>query len=207
MTDSTTTDAVRSVDGTWITAAGRNWDAVRLPRELGLDAFNSVTGPLGAVAMAPGTRGMYFLVPPGTTRTWELPQTVALGKASHIALPPSDRKRPPGPYWLIPPRPGHLHTQTSDLHSAVETALGLRPGRPRTDRPDLAHLTLDQVKGLRCALCGDLLHRTRQLGLFCTVEGMLAEPTRLRACAPNCTTAVQAHPAAAGLSKTPEPAD
>ncbi|TLS45755.1 hypothetical protein FE633_13410 [Streptomyces montanus] len=207
MIDDTTTGAVQSIDGIWITPAGRYWDAVRLPRRLGLDAFNAVTGPLGAVVMAPVTRGMYFLVPPGTTRSWNLPQTVGLGEAAHIALPPAGRKYPPGPYWLVPPRRSQLHTPTYDLHCAVEIALGLRPGRPTADRPDLARLSLKQVKGVHCALCSHRLDQARKLGVFCTGEGLLAEPTELRACAPDCSTTSRSSLPAAGRAQAPEPAN
>lgn len=175
-----------SIGGTRIAPAGKAWDAVRLPRQLGLQALSDVAGKVGAIVMEPAVWRMYFLVPPGSTRAWSLPQTTALGETNHVVLPPVSRERPPGPYWLISPRHGRLHTSTDDLYTAVEIALGLRPGKSATNRPDLEHLTSDQIKGRNCALCNAGLHTDRSLGIFCTAEGLLSQPTELRACAPRC---------------------
>ncbi|MGW0651145.1 hypothetical protein ACWD4T_20445, partial [Streptomyces umbrinus] len=101
-------------------------------------------------------------------------------------LPPDGREQPPGPYWLISPQRGRLYTDTDDLHLAVETALGLRPDTQVGGRPDLALLTRDQVWGLCCALCNAPLSVSRILGTFCTGEGLLTDPTELRACTPHC---------------------
>ncbi|MGW0657064.1 hypothetical protein ACWD4T_51740, partial [Streptomyces umbrinus] len=107
-----TAEAIPGTCGTWIAPAGKVWDAVRLSPPLGLQALNAVTGNLGAVIMGPGDRGMYFLVPPGTTHAWNLPRTAALGQTSHVVLPPDGREQPPGPYWLISPQRGRLYTDT-----------------------------------------------------------------------------------------------
>ncbi len=177
---------IRSVDGFALTPAGTYWDAVRLPRELGLQTMTYVSGSVGAVLMGPPARGMYFLVPPGTTGSWDVPQTSALSSASYVALPPDYRIRPPGPYWLLSPQRGLLHTRTDELRAAIETALGLRPAAPDRVRPDLAQLTQGQIDGSHCAACDARLFNSRRLGMFCTGEGLLAEPTELWACAPRC---------------------
>ncbi|MDN0195129.1 hypothetical protein [Streptomyces sp. S.PNR 29] len=177
---------VPSADGTCIAAAGKAWDAVKLPRVLGAAALSSLTGKPGAVAVSPGNRSLYFLVRPGSATAWNLPPAVALSSASHIALPPPHRQQPPGPYWLISPRTRRLHTHSGELRRAVEIALGLRPGRSAAEQPDLAHLTDAQIRGAHCAICRAPLGHARRLGTFWTGEGVLAEPTELWACDPAC---------------------
>lgn len=186
VTDDIWSGAVPSAGGLWLTPAGQTWDAVRLPSQLGLCALSAVPGKLGAVLMAPHSRRMYFLVPPRTTTSWNLPHSTALSEADHVALPPAHRGRPPGPHWFIPPRHGRVHTRTDQLHAAVQVALGLRPGRPQEDQPNLAGLSLDQVQGRNCALCNAPLVRARRTGTFCTGTGLLTEPVELWSCEPRC---------------------
>ncbi|WP_053750434.1 hypothetical protein [Streptomyces sp. MMG1533] len=178
--------AIRDADGFALTPAGRYWDAVRLPRDLGFQTMTFVSGSVGAVLMGPPARGMYFLVPPRTTGSWDVPRTSALSSSSYVALPPEHRVRPPGPYWLLSPQRGLLHTRTDELRTAVETALGLRPVTPDCVQPNLPKLTLAQVEGSHCSLCGTRLLNSRCLGMFCTGEGLLTEPTELWGCAPQC---------------------
>ncbi|WP_328335752.1 MULTISPECIES: hypothetical protein [unclassified Streptomyces] len=175
-------------NGTLIAAAGQRWDAVRVPRFIGLQALNHLVGQEGAIVMDPGNRRVYFLVPPGTTRSWNLPQTTALGETSHVVLPADDKEIPPGPYWLVSPRRGRLCTSTEALHNALRTVLGPRPTTNDQDRvrPDLGKQNIDQVKGLACALCGARLYATRSLGVFCTGDLLLQDPTELWACNPVC---------------------
>ncbi len=178
---------IPSADGTCIAAAGEHWDAVKLPRALGAAALSSVAGEPGAVVVSAGNRSLYFLIPPGSATAWNLPPAVVLGATSHIALPPPHRQQPPGPYWLISPRAGRLHTHSGELLCAVEIALGIRPGRAAAEQPDLAHLTDTQIRGVHCAICHAPLGQARRLGTFWTGEGVLAEPTDLWACDPSCS--------------------
>ncbi|MEU5629689.1 hypothetical protein [Streptomyces tendae] len=159
--------------GFLLTPVGRTWDAVRLPEQLALDTLNAIAGPAGAVLRSPHSHRMYFLVPPHTTKTWDLPCCTVLSDGDHLALPPADRRRPPGPHWLIPPRLGRVYTPTERLHTAVEAALGIRPGRPAEERPDLTRLSTAQMMGFNCALCDASLTRQRKLGAFCTGTGLL----------------------------------
>ncbi|MEU9557210.1 hypothetical protein [Streptomyces fumanus] len=130
--------ALPSVSGLWLTPAGRTWDAVRLPEQLGFDALDALARPPGAVLRAPHSRRVYFLVPPHTTTAWDLPPSAALSDNDHLVLPPAGLRRPPGPHWLIPPRPGRVHTPTEQLRTAVEAALGRRSARPTECRTSAA---------------------------------------------------------------------
>lgn len=83
-----------------ITSVGRDWDAVRLPRYLGLLAVGRLGDAVGSVVVDPGARRLYVLVPVGAAARWALPGTRALGQGSFLALPGQGRTAPPGPYWL-----------------------------------------------------------------------------------------------------------
>ncbi|WP_326615160.1 hypothetical protein OG949_40450 (plasmid) [Streptomyces scopuliridis] len=178
---SSAADEIPGFNNTRIVAAGRRWDAVRVPRFIGLQALNRIQGQEGAVIMD-RDRAMYFLVPPRTTTGWSIQQSAALGETNYVVLPANEKTTPPGPYWLIPPTRGRLHTETAALHAALQTVLG--PAAP--DQPDLEHLTLDQIRGWTCALCGRRLVRDRLLGEFRTYRGLMSDPTELWACAPEC---------------------
>lgn len=166
--------------GTRIVAAGETWDAVRVGRFLGLQALERLGSVAGPVLVDPAARTMYFLVPAGSTSTWDVPQSQALGETNHIVIPPAARQSPPGPYWLV-----NSHrplTSTTALGEALQTVQG-----PRVDPLlNLASLTFDQVKGWNCALCNTRLHADRLLGVFSTGQGILTDPTELWACAPAC---------------------
>ncbi|MCD9196096.1 hypothetical protein [Streptomyces albireticuli] len=86
-----------------ITAVGYQWDAIRMPRYLGLAAAALLGDGIGTVIVEPGERRMYVLVPAGAAATWDYPETRALGRDSYLPLPPPACTRPPGPYWLTPP--------------------------------------------------------------------------------------------------------
>lgn len=113
------------VAGTRLTAAGIDWDAVKVSRFHALQALERLDQP-GSVAVDPaaGQPVLYFFVPPGTTCGWDIPHSTALSTATHVVLPPSFRDAPPGPYWLIPPERGVIqHTRTGALRLALAAGL------------------------------------------------------------------------------------
>ncbi|MEU4507768.1 hypothetical protein [Streptomyces sp. NPDC024089] len=170
--------------GTRLAPAGQAWDAVSVSRFLGLQAVERLGAAAGPTIMDPAGRTMYFLVPPGTTRTWTVPQTTALGETTHVVLPPDHKQAPPGPYWLLTPR--RTLTSTRALQQALTAVQGPRT-ETRPDEPrDLARLTFGQAQGWNCALCGVQLLADRSLGVFTHDRGLLTEPTELWACAPAC---------------------
>ncbi|MFH8736810.1 hypothetical protein [Streptomyces sp. NPDC017964] len=176
------TGEIPGFDGTRIAPAGVDWDAVRVPRFLGLQALNRLQGQEGAIVMEPGERAMYFLVPPRTTGGWDVQQSVALGETNHVVLPAHSKETPPGPFWLASPCRARLHTNTEALRAAIVAALGPRD----PDQPDLERLCFEQLQGWNCALCGARLYRDRSLGSFRTNSDPLLAPTELWACAPRC---------------------
>ncbi|MEV7061173.1 hypothetical protein AB0N95_37760 [Streptomyces microflavus] len=99
------TDISREIPGfaeTRIAAAGETWDAVRTNRFLGLQAVERLGSAAGPVIVEP--TAVYFLVPAGSTRTWDVPQSTGLSDTHYVVLPAQGRTQPPGPYWLLPPR-------------------------------------------------------------------------------------------------------
>lgn len=90
------------------------------------------TGGCGPVVDDPGRPYRYWLVPPGTAARWEngFGRCVARGR---VVMPPLDRSRPPGPFWVRP----------WDRHRLVGGGL-LRPalavGEGRTGWPPLPPL-------------------------------------------------------------------
>lgn len=123
-----TQDAMPEVDGTRLTPAGVHWDAIKVGRFYALQALKRLGAP-GAVAVDPWPAEpvLYFFVSPGATVGWDIPQSTALGTATHVVLPPSTKERPPGPYWLIPPRNGCIQlTGLDELREALVVGDGPR---------------------------------------------------------------------------------
>ncbi|MGW8375382.1 hypothetical protein [Streptomyces sp. ODS28] len=100
--------------GTRLVPTGRQFDAIRVPRFLGLVALSGLRRT-GAVIVDPRERALYFLVPAGAADTWAVPETRALGTAEYLIVPPPARTAPPGPYWL-----GSHSAATWSLASAAE---------------------------------------------------------------------------------------
>lgn len=107
---------------TTITAVGTDWDAIRMPRYLGLAAAEHLGDTLGTVIVEPGERRMYVLVPQGTAGRWDFPDTHALGADCYLPLPSASRSGPPGPYWLTPPGYRWTLTDPDDLRAALTAA-------------------------------------------------------------------------------------
>ncbi|WP_285574054.1 hypothetical protein [Streptomyces sp. RTGN2] len=187
-TASTAENGTAGPAGTRIVAAGKAWDAVRVGRFLGLKALERLGSAAGPVLVDPAARSMYFLVPAGSTHDWDVHQSQALGETNHVVIPPATRQSPPGPYWLVDSR--RPLTTTAALREALQAATG-----PRSNpQLNLAHLTLDQIRGWNCALCNARLHADRPLGTFSTGHGILIDPTELWACAPTCKAAAGSAP-------------
>ncbi|MCX4554290.1 hypothetical protein [Streptomyces sp. NBC_01500] len=110
------------IAGTRLAPAGLEWDTIKVSHYYALQALERLVRP-GSVAVdpAPAEPALYFFVPPGTTKEWDVAHSTALGIATHVVLPPNDKTLPPGPYWLITPRNGRLqHTQAAALRLALE---------------------------------------------------------------------------------------
>ncbi|MFD4224690.1 hypothetical protein [Streptomyces griseus] len=127
---------------TRIAAAGKEWDAVRVDRFLGLQAADRLGAAAGPVIVEPAA--MYFLVRPGSTRTWNTPQSTGLGEKHHVVLPAAGRNHPPGPYWLLPPeRP---LADADDVRRALEAAAALVRLDLTTVQQDIDHALSSHVE-------------------------------------------------------------
>ncbi|WP_328698552.1 hypothetical protein [Streptomyces sp. NBC_00342] len=177
---STDRNRIAGPDGMRLVAAGKDWDAVRVSRFLGLQVLERLGSAAGPVLVDPVARTMYFLVPAGSTRAWDVPQTQPLGETAHVVVPPQARQSPPGPFWLVSSQ--RPLASASVLRQALLDVQGPRPTLPLV----LESLTFDQIKGWNCALCNARLLADRSLGVFSTGHGVLADPTELWACAPAC---------------------
>ena len=103
--------------------AGRWWDAVRVPLDLGSQAMRRLGDETGSVITDGYGRLLYWLVRPGSAADWQLPGVQVLGAGCHVAVPPPHRTTGPGPHWRVPPSRGRECTSAPALHSALRDAL------------------------------------------------------------------------------------
>ena len=118
------------VAGTRLAPVGGDWDVIQVGRFYGLQALQRLAAP-GSVTVdgAVTAPTLSFFVPPGTAGVWRAPQTIALGPATHVSLPPDGKEAPPGLWWLIPPRDGEITLTSADaLRLALEISFGPQPG-------------------------------------------------------------------------------
>ncbi|MFC8898203.1 hypothetical protein [Streptomyces cinereoruber] len=99
--------------------AGQAWDAVRVPRGIGLLALEALGARSGAVIE--DDRALYWLVPPGSAAGWDITNTTVLGTGAKVLVPPARRTAGPGPFWRVCPGEAWL-TDTDALRAAVEDA-------------------------------------------------------------------------------------
>ncbi|MGW7001457.1 hypothetical protein ACWGCW_01170 [Streptomyces sp. NPDC054933] len=108
---------------TTVAPAGQQWDAIKVPRHIGLAALETLQGTAGPVIVDPADRALYFFVAPGTSLAWDVPDTRALGDATYVVVPPLGRRMPPGPYWLNPSGGPREHTPAAALRLALLAAI------------------------------------------------------------------------------------
>jgi hypothetical protein len=122
------THPMRAV-GIQLMPAGRDWDAVRVPRSIGIVAHEAMGGASRAVICDSGSQ-LYWLVPPGTAAGWSVRGTAALGTSTYVVIPPTVLTTGPGDHWERSPGPaGYLtdpHVLREALQAAVDAALGPR---------------------------------------------------------------------------------
>lgn len=105
--------------GTCLVPTGVDWDAVRVPRHIGLAALQRMPRLLGSVVVDPAARAMYFFTPVNAACEWQLPDVHVLGVRQYLVVPPVHRCRPPGPYWLVTPSVPPQLTEPEVLRKAV----------------------------------------------------------------------------------------
>ncbi|MGW4300938.1 hypothetical protein ACWEHT_14365 [Streptomyces sp. NPDC004646] len=118
------TTRLPSASGTQLLEAGHDWDAIRVPRDVGLAALAILGSRCGAVLEDPlSTAGvLYFFMPVGSAETWNVENTRALSTNSSVAIPPIRRTAGPGPRWRICPDEDNWLTDPAALEAAIGDA-------------------------------------------------------------------------------------
>lgn len=121
-------DRLPSAAGCSLHDAGQDWDAIRVPRSVGLAAMAILGTRCGAVVEDPLSTAVYFFTPVGTQSAWEVENTRALGSGSVVTIPPARRTQGPGPHWRMCPGDGSWITDPDALRAAIEDGFGPRVG-------------------------------------------------------------------------------
>ncbi|MBK3580184.1 hypothetical protein JHN63_41635 [Streptomyces sp. MBT65] len=118
----------RNPQGIALLPAGKAWDVLILPGELGyptLDVLTRVIDQLGPVLVDFGDARMGFLVPPGTATRWLGTGIRTAGLGTWIVVPYPGRSTG-GVRWLVPPDGSGTLTDPALLELAMhEAAAGL----------------------------------------------------------------------------------
>ncbi|MFJ3225197.1 hypothetical protein ACIPJS_17835 [Streptomyces sp. NPDC086783] len=118
----------RNPTGVALLPAGRLWDVLILPGELGyptLDVLTRVIDQLGPVLVDFGDARMGFLVPAGTATRWLGTGVRTAGRGTWIVVPYPGRSTG-GVRWLVPPDGSGTLTDPALLELAMhEAAAGL----------------------------------------------------------------------------------
>jgi hypothetical protein len=112
--------------------AGADWDAVRVPRQLGLAAMAILGARCGAVLEYPHKEVVFFFVQCDTAAGLAIEGTQPLGKGSTLTIPPARRTESPGPRWRVCPGDSDWLTDTRALQAALEDCLPSVNGSGRT---------------------------------------------------------------------------
>lgn len=126
-------DALPTLADCAIIQAGYAWDAIRVPRSLGLKAIEGLSSRTGAVIEDPSEAAVYWLIPPGASAGWDVVGTRTLGRTHYLVVPPARRTRGPGPFWRVCPGVRKWHTDVGALREALLDAravLGVAQVRP-----------------------------------------------------------------------------
>ncbi|MFI2431872.1 hypothetical protein [Streptomyces sp. NPDC018693] len=117
--------------GCTLHTAGQDWDAVRVPRSVGLAAMEILGARCGAVVEDSLSSAVYFFTPVGTSAAWTAENTRALGAGSAVTIPPARRTEGPGVYWRMCPGENGWLTDPRALEAALGDAFGPRVGAQR----------------------------------------------------------------------------
>ncbi|MGV9348558.1 hypothetical protein ACWDSD_27845 [Streptomyces spiralis] len=117
----------RDPRGVALLPAGRAWDVLVLPAELGcptLDVLTRVLDQVGPVMAGFGDGRLGFLVPPGTAARWLGTGVLAAGAGTWIVVP-YPRHGAGAVRWLIPPDGSGTLTDPALLELAMHEAAAL----------------------------------------------------------------------------------
>jgi hypothetical protein len=104
-------------------AAGDDWDAIRVPVDVGVRAIRELKergAPVGPVLHDLSSQQAYFLTAPGTAQGWQQDGTRALGRGSWVVLAPPDWDG--SLKWANGPTGTAAHTGRDDLAAALVAA-------------------------------------------------------------------------------------
>ncbi|MFE7273054.1 hypothetical protein [Streptomyces sp. NPDC057623] len=108
--------------------AGEDWDAIRVPRSVGLAAMAILGTRCGAVVEDSASSAVYFFTPVGTEDEWDVENTRAIGFGSVVTIPPARRVEGPGVHWRMCPGEDGWLTDPQALEAALGDAFGPRVG-------------------------------------------------------------------------------
>jgi hypothetical protein len=114
----------RDPRGVALLPAGKTWDVLILPGELGcptLDVLTRVLDQLGPVLVGFGEARTGFLVPPGTAARWVGTGIRGAGAGTWIVVPHPERTTG-GLRWLVPPDGSGTLTDPALLELAMHEA-------------------------------------------------------------------------------------
>ncbi|MFF1840735.1 hypothetical protein ACFVW5_08975 [Streptomyces sp. NPDC058232] len=114
----------RNPQGIALLPAGRRWDVLILPRELGYPTFDVLTRLVhrpGPVLSGFGDARMGFFVPPGTVARWIGTGVRGVGLGTWILVPYPGRASG-GVRWLLPPDGSGTLTDATLLELAMHEA-------------------------------------------------------------------------------------
>lgn len=115
--------------GVALLPAGKAWDVLILPGELGyptLDVLTRILDQLGPVLVDFGDARMGFFVPPGTAARWLGTGIRTAGAGTWIVVPYPGRVAGGGVRWLVPPDGSGVLVDPALLELAMhEAAAGL----------------------------------------------------------------------------------
>jgi hypothetical protein len=117
-----------------LVAAGRAWDAVRVPSRIGLSALARLGDDSGPVIQDTFRGLLCWLVRPGAAADWEpaRPFVEVRGESSYVAVPPVWRTEEHHRLrWVLQPTRTRYLTDPELLHAAltaeIDAVIGLRP--------------------------------------------------------------------------------
>jgi hypothetical protein len=110
--------------GRGIRPAGHDWDAIQVPRSVGLTALDILGARSGAVLDEPRDTVLLWFIAPGASAAWDVPNTRAISEGGDVVIPPHRRTQGPGPHWKICPGDDAWLTDVDALRAAIEDALG-----------------------------------------------------------------------------------
>ncbi|MEU2130153.1 hypothetical protein [Streptomyces sp. NPDC018352] len=117
-----TPSSIRTIRDCRLEKVGRTWDAIRVPRSVGLSALAILGTRSGAVLEDPLSAALYWFIPAGDAAAWDVAGTRVLADDAHLVIPPVKRTQGPGPHWRVCPAGETWTTEAAALRAALEDA-------------------------------------------------------------------------------------